>query len=160
MKPIVALMLISLCFAARAQDAATALVAHLTSTPFFAFGGVGYAGVVSQGEIDFHLLMSQPRPVAQESFGTIYATGNAESKAYALAGIRELDPQEFERLFALLSHSNEKISTMVGCLVEKRSLIDVAGELKAGKYDYWIKRPPARPLSQKQKPLGGYLDLR
>lgn len=156
MKPILVVGLMFICLAGRAQDASIVVVKHLASTPYFAFGGVGYAGVTSQGETDFHLLMSKSRMVALQSFEKLFETGNGESKAYALAGIRELDPAEFDQLMTSLPRSNQGIATMAGCIVERRSLIDVATELKLGKYDFWIRRPQTRPQdSRLQNPVGG-----
>jgi hypothetical protein len=139
-KSILILILLAFGCAAQAQDLAASALKRIAGTPFFAFGGVGFAGHTSKGEADFHVLMAQPSEAALQSFEKLYATGNTEAKAYALAGIRELNLQEFNQLLGTLQHSGEKISTMEGCIIEQRSLTEVATNFKSGKYDYWIRR--------------------
>ncbi len=160
LKRSIVVLIVAVCFAiGHAQDPTAALLNHIASTPFFAFGGVGYAGAMSSGEADFHMLMTQPRATALQSFEKLYATGNGEAKAYALAGIRELSPAEFDQLMSSLQHSSEKISTMEGCILQRQSFADVAARLKAGNYDRWIKsqRHPRRP---RPGGFGGYIDQR
>lgn len=160
MRSIVAWMVVGFAAAGYAQDTATAVTRDLASTSFFAFGGVGYAGVTSQGEKDFHLLMMQQKPAALESFEKLYATGDGAAKAYALAGIRELDRSEFDQLLISLPHSNEKISTMSGCLLEQELLTDVVARIKAGDYDLWIRRTvqaPSRVPASHPSSLGGWV---
>ncbi|HWG19801.1 MAG TPA: hypothetical protein VG225_04660 [Terracidiphilus sp.] len=139
-----ALVLAVFSVAGRGQDVAASALKHIATTPYFAFGGVGYAGITSQGETDFRVLITQPRAIALQSFEKLYETGNGESKAYALAGIRELNPGEFDQMLSSLLHSTEKISTMEGCIVEQQSLAHVGANLKSGRYDYWIRRQPKR----------------
>lgn len=159
MRPIAALLLVALCVLARAQDASTLALNRIASTKVFAFGGIGYAGVTSPGEKDFRMLMAQPKPLALQSFEKLYATGNGQARAYALAGIRELNPAEFNQLMRSMRSSGEKISTMEGCILEQQAFIDVAARLEAGRYDYWIHRSlPATSTSQ--KPLGGWIEHR
>jgi hypothetical protein len=159
MRSLVVLIIAARFSIAHAQDPTATLLHHIASTPFFAFGGVGYAGVMSSGEADFHMLMMQSKAAALQSFEKLYATGDGEAKAYALAGIRELNPAESDQLMNSLQHSSEKISTMEGCILRLQSLGDVASRLKAGNYDHWIKskRLPSRPHAGG---LGGYIDQR
>jgi hypothetical protein len=144
MRSKLALVLAVFSMTARGQDVAAFALKHIATTPYFAFGGVGYAGITSQGETDFRVLMTEPRAIALQSFEKLYATGDSESKAYALAGIRELNPVEFDQMLSSLQHSTEKISTMEGCLLEEQPLVRVAANLKSGRYDHWIGRQPKR----------------
>jgi hypothetical protein len=90
MRLILVLVFVVISCAAQAQDLAASASKRIAGTPYFAFGGVGYAGQTSKGEIDFHVLLAQPTEAALRSFEKLYGTGNAEAKAYALAGIRQL----------------------------------------------------------------------
>jgi hypothetical protein len=126
--------------AVQAQDLAASASKRIAGTPYFAFGGVGYAGPTSKGEIDFQVLLAQPTEVALLSFEKLYATGNTEAKAYALAGIRELNPEEFNQLVESAQNSKQQVTTMEGCFLMHRMLTEIAADLKSGKYDYWIRR--------------------
>ncbi len=111
----------------------------MTNTGVFAFGGVGFIGKISQGEIDFRAIQSQPDAVALASFETIYARGDPAAKSYALAGIRQLDGARFKELLRTLDGSQETVFTMEGCIMERHRLTDIAKAIDAGSYDSWLK---------------------
>jgi hypothetical protein len=138
-KRFAAVLLVVLCSIAPAQDTLSATVKNITKTGVFAFGGVGFVGKISQGEIDFRVIQSQPAAVALASFETIYATGDPAAKSYALAGIRQLDRARFKEILQSLDDSQEKVFTMEGCIMERRRLVDVAKAIDAGSYDDWLK---------------------
>lgn len=134
----VALIILS-CSVAPAQDTLSATVRSLAETGVFAFGGVGFAGKISQGEIDFRVIQSQPAAVALASFETVYSTGDSAAQIYALAGIRQLNRERFKEILLSLGGSQEKVFTMEGCIMERRRLVDVAKAIDAGSYDSWLK---------------------
>ena len=134
----VALIILS-CSVAPAQETLSTTVKSLTNTGVFAFGGVGFVGKISEGEIDFRVIQSQPAAVALTSFETVYATGDAAAKGYALAGIRQLDRERFKEILRSLDGSQEMVFTMEGCIMERRRLVDVAKAIDAGSYDDWLK---------------------
>jgi hypothetical protein len=138
-KRIAAALLVLICGVASAQDALSTAVKSMTKTGVFAFGGVGFVGKISQGELDFRVIQSQPPAVALASFEKIYATGDAAAKIYALAGIRQLDHGRFELLLQSLEGSQETVFTMQGCIMEKRRLGEIAKAIDAGNYDSWLK---------------------
>jgi hypothetical protein len=128
------------CFAAlRPRRTLSATVKSLAKTGVFAFGGVGFIGKISQGEIDFRAIQSQPAAVALSSLETIYATGDPAAKSYALAGIRQLDRERFKGILLSLDGSQQEVFTMEGCIMERRRLVDVAKAIDAGSYDDWLK---------------------
>ncbi|MDR3753631.1 MAG: hypothetical protein P4K93_08260 [Terracidiphilus sp.] len=126
---------------APAQDKPSAAVKSMSTTAVFAFGGVGFAGVTSQGEKDFRVIYDQPPDAALKSFELVYATGDSEAKSYALVGIHKLDEKRFGELLASLKGSEEKVITMRGCIMEKQSMAEVAKEIQSGQFDYWLSRP-------------------
>lgn len=142
MKRFAASLLVLLCSIAPAQDALSTAVKNMTKTGVFAFGGVGFIGKISQGEIDFRVIQSQPPAIALPSFENIYATGDPAAKSYALAGIRQLDETRFKELLRSLDGSQETVFTMHGCVMEKHRLVDIAKAIDAGSYDSWLKPRP------------------
>jgi hypothetical protein len=138
MKRTAALLLAILCNAGYAQNPLAA-VKSISNTGIFAFGGVGFAGKTSQGEIDFRVIESQPPTVALEEFEKVYATGDAAAKSYALVGIRQLDRNRFNELLRSLQDSEQKVMTMQGCILQKQKLADVAKSIDAGSYDGYLQ---------------------
>ena len=139
MKQFAAVLLVLLCSVAPAQDTLSAAVKSIAKTGVFAFGGVGFAGKISQGEIDFRVIQSQPPAVALGSLEKIYAIGDPAAKSYALVGIRQLDGKRFKELLQSLEGSQEKVLTMQGCIIERHHLADVAKAIDAGSYDGRLK---------------------
>ncbi len=140
MKRSAALLLALVCSAGYAQDPLAAAVKSISNAGVFAFGGVGFIGRISQGEIDFRIIQSQPAAVALASFEEIYTSGDIEAKSYALVGIRKLDEKRYKELLQSLEGSQEKVFTMQGCIIEKRNLEDVAKSIDSGGYDGYLKQ--------------------
>jgi hypothetical protein len=108
------------------------VVAHLSKTEVFAFGGVGFAGTTSGGEKDFKTILS--RPTALADFETVFSSGNAMAKAYALVGIRDLKPERFQALAASVRDSKEKVVTMHGCIMDRETFAAIIKQIDAGQY--------------------------
>src|ERR1035438_8973000 len=139
MRLMAATLIALLCSVVYSQETHSAAMQRMVHTNAFAFGGTGRAGVISQGERDFRIILSQSAPVADADFERIYASGNSEAKSYALAGIRRLDPKRFKELLESLKVSDEKVVTMEGCIVEERPLFKVAQDINSGRYDPWLR---------------------
>ena len=98
----------------------------------FAFGGTGYAGVTSQGENDYRLILS--RPAAEADFEKLFAVGNPQAKSYALVGICTLDRSRFTQISQPLRDSTEEVVTQRGCIVYHESHGVVLKRIDAGSY--------------------------
>lgn len=105
----------------------------------FAFGGVGVAGIESQGEGFFRGELEQPNAV--ETFKKILAQGTSAAKLYALCGIRLLSEKDFDAAAAPLMKSNETVTTMRGCMVSKERVGELARQIGAGAFDISLKNP-------------------
>ena len=82
---------------------------RLAKVELFAFGGVGYAGVMSPGEKDYRAILA--RSSAMADLERLYSSGNLQAKCYALVGIRKLNPQRFKELAESLRSSKEQVGT-------------------------------------------------
>lgn len=105
---------------------------RLATVHLFAFGGVGFANVVSQGEKDFYEVVSRSSAVTE--FEKLVATGSPEAKCYALVGLRKLDAVEFKALSSSLRLSNARVTTMRGCIMSHQSLGALVQLIQAGQY--------------------------
>lgn len=104
------------------------IVARLATVDRFAFGGIGVAGVTSQGERDYELLLSRPSALAL--FEELYREGNLQGKSYALVGIHRLDPAQFKELAAPLHGSIDEVITQSGCIVGREPFREVVRRIE------------------------------
>jgi hypothetical protein len=108
------------------------IVDRMSKVDLFAFGGVGFASVISQGETDCRLILS--RPFAEANFEKLFAAGNPQAKCYALVGIRKLNPERFKALSSSLRSSKTKVSTMRGCMMSHETIAALIQRIQAGEY--------------------------
>ena len=127
---------------ASAQKPLEQIVQGMAQVDFFAFGGVGFAGTTSEGEMGFRTVMSEPPDRALALFETLYATGNLQAKGYALVGIRALKPARFKELYKALLTSKDNITTMRGCIVSSEHFSDIVRQIDKGNYDVWLRPKP------------------
>ena len=114
---------------------------RLAKVEVFAFGGIGYAGVISQGEKDYEAIFS--RQSAAADFERLYATGNLQAKAYSLVGLRLLKPDKYRELSTLLRDSQTEVQTMHGCISGHEFARVVVEQIEAGRYPLPKRKPTA-----------------
>ena len=112
---------------------------QLLSVRCFAFGGVGYAGVTSEGEKAYHAIAGGTNALAL--FSAALTNGNAPEKLYALCGIRQLSPRTFDTHAKPLLMANPQVETMSGCMVMNEFFTNVLARIASGSYDVHIKQP-------------------
>ena len=119
-----------------ADDVLDAAVKRLSTVDRFAFGHVGYAGVISKGETDFKLVVSKPKPTALTAFENLYLNGTLAGRAYAFAGLKKLNQARFKEVLASLRPANEELEVMRGCIVAHETLLQVAKEIDQGEFRF------------------------
>jgi hypothetical protein len=118
--------------AAQSGGSSDSTFERLAKVDRFAFGGIGYAGVISQGEKDYKVIFS--RPSAMADFERLLLVGNSQAKGYALVGIRALGPSRFKELSHSMRDSKEGLLTDKGCIVSHEPLGVVLNRIEAGEY--------------------------
>jgi hypothetical protein len=128
------MVLVVLMSAASAQPSETvdSTFERLARVDRFAFGGIGYAGVTSQGEKNYKLILARPSALAD--FEKLLSVGNPQAKSYALFGIRALNPGRFKELSLNLRESKIEVVTQRGCIEYKEPLGTVLKHIEAGEY--------------------------
>src|SRR3974390_1543813 len=86
---------------------------ELLSVRQFAFGGVGFAGVTSRGELAFYAIAARTNDL--ELFSSALKNGNPQAKIYALCGIRRVAPQAFPAKAKAFRSSGVAVETASGC---------------------------------------------
>lgn len=118
-----------------------ALVARFAKVSLFAFGGIGFAGVTSDGERYYNEVMS--RPNRQDLLEKVFETGTPAAKCYALVGIHSQNGARFRVLAATLHSSESHVLTAHGCIMGPQRLSSVVHSIEAGAYD---RKPMADTL--------------
>lgn len=113
-------------------EQADPIVTRMAHVNVFAFGGVGFAGVMSEGETDFKSLLA--RPTASADFERVFAIGNLEAKAYALVAMHSLNPKKFKALSDSLRIQNEKVIIMQGCILSSKAMNLIVIAIESGTY--------------------------
>ena len=129
---------------ADAVGVVAAPIDQLRSVSYFAFGGVGVAGTISQGEVAFRQVLQGP--TAKENFLLLLKTGNPQGKCYALVGLRATDMKRFEADVAAFEDIQTPVDTIGGCIAETLPMRSVVANIRAGNYDLYLpgKAPPPR----------------
>lgn len=110
---------------------------QLISAKYFAFGGVGFAGRISEGEIAFHTVVATTDALSR--FNSAMTNQNFVARLYALCALRKLDPEAFDRAAKPLLDPNARVTTMMGCEMQDEKVSEVVGRIKSGFYDAYIK---------------------
>jgi len=112
---------------------------QLSSVRCFAFGGVGYAGTISEGERAFRAVLASPN--AARLFRAALTNGTSEAQLYALCGLRRLERETFDRHAARILAANPSVRTMSGCMQTDERASNVVARIGSGQYDLWLGRP-------------------
>jgi hypothetical protein len=110
----------------------------LSSIHDFAFGGIGAAGITSQGEVAFRDIYA--RPSAKDDFLRLLNYGNPQAKCYALVALRSLDPQTYSSRIETYKKDKTNVTTIGGCMIAVLPMSSVATNIEAGHYDGYIKK--------------------
>jgi hypothetical protein len=131
-----AVALLATSTSVRADERLEATLKRLAAVKRFAFGGVGVAGVISEGETDFKLVLSEPSSVALAAFEKLYGDGNPQAKCYALRGMRKLSAARFRELLSVAAASTEQVEVMRGCIILRERFGKVAKEIDNGGFRF------------------------
>ncbi len=104
----------------------------LSAVKLFAFGGVGFAGVRSEGEEEYREVLSRPNRL--EILERVVENGTPEAKAYALVGIYNFNRDRFTSLASSLSSSKDQVHTARRCVLGSSTLGNIVHDIAAGTY--------------------------
>jgi hypothetical protein len=132
MKLWIAVSLLLSAAAAQSGEPVDSPFERLAKVDRFAFGGIGYAGITSQGEKDYKLILA--RSSAMADFEKLLSLGNPQAKSYALVGVRFLNADRFRELSRTFRDTKEKVVIQSGCIEYQESLETVLKHIEAGEY--------------------------
>jgi hypothetical protein len=133
-RKIVGAIALSLCAApfARGSD-----VQHADK---FAFGGIGAAGIMSDGERALRAILGEPDAVAQLERMLPHATD--AGRLYILVGLHVRDQPAYKRAFHSCSQHDGTVETVHGCMIGRESFQALLRKIDRGEFDALIKQPP------------------
>src|SRR6266480_6590531 len=88
-------------------------VRDLAAAKSFAFGGVGVAGLMSEGERNLRAVVERPDASRQLQAALSHATPAGE--LYILVGLRRCDRVAYQKIFASLPRPNGDVEVARGC---------------------------------------------
>jgi hypothetical protein len=135
MKPLVFAML--LCASVAIAETADPMK-ELASIHDFAFGGIGYAGTTSRGELAFREILR--RPSTEKDFIDLLASGNAQACCYALVALHSLNPKTYADRVRQFEHDQTEVSLIGGGIVTVEPMSSVVVNIGSGRYDSYLKR--------------------
>ena len=121
-----------------AQPIQAAPETALRKTMTFALGGVGFAGVMSEGERTLREILKEPD--AARRLESVLPDASPAGQLYALLGLRLRDRAAYERALEKYRANDGKVQTMRGCIIQRESFRDVVKQIEHGDYDSSLAR--------------------
>jgi hypothetical protein len=115
-------------------------VRDLAAAKSLAFGGVGVAGLMSEGERNLRAVLEQPDASQQLQAALAHAT--LAGKLYILVGLRRCDRAAYQKVFDSLSRPNDDVEVVRGCMISKEPFRQVLSQIQDGRFDDYLSRPP------------------
>ena len=112
----------------------------LAASKSLAFGGVGVAGLMSEGERNLRAVLEQPDASQQLQAALAHAT--PAGKLYILVGLRRCDRAAYQKVFDSLGRPNDDVEVVRGCMINKEPFRQVLSQIQNGRFDVYLSQPP------------------
>src|SRR5882757_5285647 len=115
-------------------------VRDLAAAKSFAFGGVGVAGLMSEGERNLRAVLEQPD--ASQQLQAALARATPAGKLYILVGLRRCDRTAYQKVFDSLGRPNDDVEVVRGCMISKEPFRQVLSQVQDGRFDDYLSPSP------------------
>jgi hypothetical protein len=112
----------------------------LAAAKSFAFGGVGVAGLMSEGERNLRNVLD--RPDASQQLQAALARATPAGKLYILVGLRRSDRAAYQKALDSLARPNDDVEVARGCMISREPFPKLLSEVQDGRFDDYLSRPP------------------
>ena len=144
MKTLTIMLIAGIVFSRSGISAATSsensAARDLAAAKSLAFGGVGVAGLMSEGEGNLRAVLQQPDASQQLQAALAHAT--PAGKLYILVGLRRCDRAAYQKVFDSLSRPNDDVEVIRGCMISKESFRQLLSQIQDGRFDDYLSRTP------------------
>ena len=103
-----------------------------------AFGGVGVAGIMSEGERNLRAVLAQSD--ASQRLQAAFAHATPAGKLYILVGLRRCDRAGYQKVFDSLDRPNDDVEVVRGCMISKEPFRQALSEVQDGRFDDYLSR--------------------
>ena len=111
----------------------------LAAAKSLAFGGVGVAGLMSEGERNLRAVLA--RPDASQELRAALAHATPAGTLYILVGLRRCDRAAYQKVFDSVARSSDDVEVVRGCMVSKEPFRQVLSQIQDGRFDDYLSRP-------------------
>jgi hypothetical protein len=112
----------------------------LAAAKLFAFGGVGVAGLMSEGERNLRAVLERSDASQQLQGALVHATPAGE--LYILVGLRRCDRAAYQKIFDSLARPNDNVEVARGCMISREPFRQLLSQIQDGRFDDYLSRPP------------------
>jgi len=112
----------------------------LAAAKSFAFGGVGVAGLMSEGERNLRAVLERPDASRQLQAALTHATPAGE--LYILVGLRRCDRAAYQKILASLPRPNSDVEVARGCMISREPFRQLLSQIQDGQFDDYLSGPP------------------
>jgi|SRR5262245_8971468 len=113
---------------------------NLAAAKSFAFGGVGVAGLMSEGERNLRVAVEQSD--ASQQLQAALAHTTPAGTLYILVGLRRCDRAAYQKVFDSLARPNDDVEVVRGCMISKEPFRQLLSQIQDGRFDDYLSRPP------------------
>src|SRR6476660_9273881 len=115
-------------------------VRDLAAAKSVAFGGVGVAGLMSEGERNLRAVLE--RPDASQQLQGALAPATPAGTLYILVGLRRCDRAAYQKVFDSVARSNDDVERVRGCMISKEPFRQLLSQIQDGRFDDYLSRSP------------------
>jgi hypothetical protein len=112
----------------------------LAAAKSFAFGGVGVAGIMSEGERNLRAVL-QHSDVSQQ-LQAAFPHATPAGQLYILVGLRRCDRAAYEKISSSVAASSDTVEVAHGCMISRETFRQLLSEVRDGRFDDYLSHPP------------------
>ena len=136
MKTLIILLIAGIALSQPGISAATSsensAVRDLAAAKSLAFGGVGVAGLMSEGERNLRAVLE--RPDASQQLHAALAHATPAGTLYILIGLRRCDRAAYQKVFDSLARPSNDVEVVRGCMISKEPFRQISNIYIALRY--------------------------
>ena len=123
-----------------ATSSENSAVRDLAAAKSLAFGGVGVAGLMSEGERNVRAVLE--RRDASQQLQAALAHATPAGTLYILVGLRRCDRAAYQKVFDSLARPSDDVEVVRGCMVSKEAFRQVLSQIQDGRFDDYLSGTP------------------
>ena len=115
-------------------------VRDLAAAKSLAFGGVGVAGLMSEGERNLRAVLE--RPDASQQLQAALAHARPAGTLYILVGLRRCDRAAYQKVSDSLARPGNDVEVVRGCMISKQPFRQLLTQIQDGRFDDYLSPSP------------------